>query len=509
MFTLDTFQVLLADQGFERPNIDWHAVSPELVLLAGGALVTLVDVIGLEKTRRFIPMLTGLVFLAALIPIVTLFQAGDLPRTMFDSAYIVDGYSLVLKVMFLLAAYVVVLMGADYLVDGDYYDSEFYQLIMASVLGAVVLASSRDFLFIFLSIELVTIPAYMMAAWRKKDLKSNEAGLKYMLMGVFASSILLFGVSWVYGTTGSTNFKEILSLDIINGSPNASGLTYVLGLGTIFVLVGLCFKVSAVPFHTWAPDTYEGAPTPLTAYLAVVSKAAGFVGLIAVVKLFVQLNNGTSNIVQIFMWVIAAITMTVGNLIAMRQQNIVRMLAYSGIAQAGYMLAPFVVVDNLALATSSIVNYLLIYSAMNLGAFTVVIIVARRTGSGDINSYAGLFKYAPGLAVAMTLFLFSLIGLPPTGGFIAKFRIFEVLLWSSPDENTSWMALSLAVLVAVNSVIAAYYYLNVVKQMWFMPALGDDSAIKVPISLKVALILTLGFTLIFGLSNLAPALSEL
>ena len=482
---------------FNRPAIDWHAFAPELIVLGWGALVTLIDIIGLERSRRFMPGLTGIGFLLALIPVLTLWDQGDdLPRILFDGAYVVDHYALVLKGLFLLSAYVVVLISTNYMAEGDYYDSEYYQLLAASVLGMLVMSSARDLVSIFIALELVSIPAYLMAAWRKRDLKSNEAGLKYMLMGVFASGIMLYGMSMLYGAAADTRLSVIAEKLVDNSSS-----PFVV-IGAVFTLIGFAFKVSAVPFHTWAPDTYEGAPTPLTAFLAVSSKTAGFVGLISIVLFALP---EVSDVVQPLMWVLAAATMTMGNLIALRQTNVVRMLAYSGIAQAGYMLAPLAVYGEVPDSVqSSIVTYLLIYAAMNLGAFAVVIVAARKTRSGEIESFGGMFRYAPGLTAAMTAFLFSLTGIPPMGGWFAKFQIFNALL----EPGTFW-GTTLALIAAVNSVIAAFYYLNVAKYMWFLPAPdGDHSPIRIPPTLVAAIAMTLAFTLVSGLALLVPDITD-
>lgn len=494
---LATIATLAAE--IERPSIDWHAIAPELVLLGGGALVTVIDLIWLERVRKLIPTLTSLVFLVALIPVLTLWaDTGGLPRGLWiidenvpstgvwEGAFVVDNYSLVLKGLFLLSAYVIVLLSTNYMSEGDYYDSEYYQLIAASVLGMLVMSSARDLVSIFVALELVSIPAYLMAAWRKRDLKSNEAGLKYMLMGVFASAILLYGMSLLYGLAGSTLLSDIATtIDIGESRP-------VITLGILFTIIGFGFKVSAVPFHTWAPDTYEGAPTPLTAFLAVASKAAGFVGLInvAIVAFPTQ-----ASVVEPFIWVLAAASMTIGNLIALRQTNLVRMLAYSGVAQAGYMLAPLAVYDGISdRATSAVVTYLVIYAAMNLGAFAVVIIAARKTRSAEVSSFGGMFNYAPGLTLAMTIFLFSLAGIPPVGGWWAKFEVFRVL-----TEGSRASGIALAVVAAVNSVIAAFYYLNIAKQMWFLPAPdGDNSRIVIPPALLAAVGLTVAATIATG-----------
>ncbi|MDH3301474.1 MAG: NADH-quinone oxidoreductase subunit N [Acidimicrobiia bacterium] len=486
-------QIITESAEFTRPHIDWHAFAPELVILGWGAFVTIVDIVGLDRVRRLMAPLTGIGFLLAMIPVLTLRSQGDdLPRVLFDGAYVVDNYSLVLKGLFLISGYVIVLLSSDYMAEGDYYDSEFYQLIAASVLGMLVMTSARDLISIFIALELLSIPAYLLAAWRKRDLKSNEAGLKYMLMGVFASGILLYGMSLLYGLAADTRLSVIG--DTIAGAES----TPILTLGVLFTIIGFGFKVSAVPFHTWAPDTYEGAPTPLTAFLAVASKTAGFVALMNVVFFAFA---GQPDLVEPFMWILAAATMTVGNLIALRQTNMVRMLAYSGIAQAGYVLAPLAVYgDRLGDAQQAIVLYLVIYAAMNLGAFAVVIIAARKTRSGEISAYGGMFRYAPGLTLAMTVFLFSLAGVPPMGGFWAKFFVFKVLT----DGWGLWGTI-LAIFVAVNSVVAAYYYLNVAKQMWFMPAPdGDHSPIVIPPALVAAVAVTIIVTMITGVTGLIP-----
>ena len=257
-----------------------------------------------------------------------------------------------------------------------------------------------------------------------------------------------------------------------------------------------------MPFHTWAPDTYEGAPTPLTAFLAVASKAAGFVGLVSIILFALP---ELSDVVEPLMWVLAAATMTIGNLIALRQENVVRMLAYSGIAQAGYMMAPLAVYGDVPDSVqSSIVTYLLIYAAMNLGAFAVVITAARRTRSGDIESFGGMLNWSPGLTLAMTIFLFSLTGIPPLGGWWAKFQIFNALV--EPGTGAGY---ALAIVAAVNSVIAAFYYLNIAKQMWFLPAPdGDNSPIRIPAPLSSALVITGVITIITGLAIGVPQITD-
>ncbi len=471
------------------PRLDYHALAPEIVLAVGICVVLLVDLIVAEDRKYLVTNVAGLAALASIVPIITLAIDGA-DRSMFGGAYVVDNFALLSKGLFLASTYVVLLMSANYLEEGDYYEGEFSFLLLSSVLGMVVMGSSRDLITMFVALELLSIPAYLLAGWRKRDLKSNEASLKYYLMGVLASAVMLYGMSLVFGIVGKTNLYEIGQ--VMAGS---YGDQPVATVGIFFVIVGFAFKVSAVPFHFWAPDTYEGAPTPVTAFLSVASKAAGFVALIQLV--FIAFL-GRSDVWAPTFWVLAVLTMTIGNLIALRQTNIVRMLAYSSIAQAGYILVPFAVAgDNreaLALSQTAAIVYLLIYTAMNLGAFAIVITVARKTRSGEISSYGGLFTYAPGLTVLMTIFLFSLAGIPPLGGWFAKLYIFLAVLRAG-----SASAIALGVVAAVNSVVALFYYANIARQMWMSPVPdGDRTPIRVPPALGAAMALCAALVIAIG-----------
>ncbi len=483
---------------FVRPPIDWHALAPELTLLAVGALVTLIDVVFLEKGRAISPAVAGLGLLAVLVPIVTLAVDGvaSNPRQAFGGSdiYVIDGYSLILKALFVLIGYMIVLMSTNYIAEGDYWESEYYGMLISSLLGMVMMASARDLISVFVALELLSIPAYLMATWRKRDLKSNEAGLKYYLNGVFASALMLYGMSLLFGVTGSTVLTEIgaalSDADNLIADP-------IVALGIILVIVGFAFKVSAVPFHLWAPDTYEGAPTPVTAFLAVGAKAAGFVALMNLVLVGF---GSRSDIYGPVLWILAALSMTIGNLTALRQDNIVRMMAYSGVAQAGFMLAALSVAGEGAgvadSAVGAVVTYLIIYAAMNLGAFAILLTVARRTGSGQLSSFNGLFQWSPALAVMMTIFLASLAGIPPLGGWYAKFGVFTALI-----EANVWWAYVLAALAAVNTVIAFGYYGKLASRMWFEPSPTefDTAPITVPFALKAALGITTITTIAFGI----------
>jgi NADH-quinone oxidoreductase subunit N len=478
---------LLGADVFTSPTIDYHALAPEIVLAVGICAVLLVDLFVDERQRWVTSTLSGFVLLGAFLPVVTLGVIGDASRSMFGGRYVVDEFSLVLKALFLLAGYVVVLMSSNEIEEGGYHQGEYYVLLLSSVLGMVMMASSRDLVSIFVALEFLSIPAYMLAAWNKRDPKSNEAGVKYYLLGVFASAVMLYGMSLLYGVTGTTLLSEL------GGAITAKGqFSGVESLAIVFIIVGFAFKVSAVPFHSWAPDTYEGAPTPITAFLSVASKAAGFVALVTLIYVaFPQ----ASDVYQPFIWVLSALSMTVGNVLALRQTNIVRMLAYSSISQGGFILMPLAVASDASEASlKAVVVYLVVYAATNLGAFAVVIAVARKTRSGQISSYGGLFGYAPTLGVLMTIFMASLAGVPPLGGWFAKFGAFKAVL----DAGNGW-GNSIAVIAAVNTVIAAAYYVTVMREIWMKPAPdGDVTPIRTPASIQAALVITCSTTIVLG-----------
>ncbi len=479
----------LALFGFDRPRIDYHALAPEIILAGGICLVLIVDLFVAESKRWITSTLAGFTLLAALVPVVTLAVIGDDTRPMFDGRYVIDEFSLIMKAMFLIIGYVVVLLSTNEIEEGGYYQGEYYVLLLSSLLGMVMMTSARDLVSVFVALEFLSIPAYMLAAWRKRDPKSNEAGVKYFLLGVFASAIMLYGMSLLYGVTNSTKLVDIGA--VITTEGKFSGLV---ALSVVFIIVGFAFKVSAVPFHSWAPDTYQGAPTPVTAFLSVGSKAGGFVALVSMVYLTFP---HAENVWQPFIFVLAALTMTVGNVLALKQTNIVRMLAYSSISQGGFILMPLVVAGTKAAETSlkTVVVYLLVYASTNLGVFAVVIAVTRKTRTGLISGFGGLNDYAPGLAALMTFFLASLAGIPPFGGWFAKLNSFRAVL-----EAGTGLGYAIAIIGAVNTVIAFGYYGNLMREMWMKPAPdGDTAPIRTPPSLLAALGITGAATLVLGI----------
>jgi NADH-quinone oxidoreductase subunit N len=481
-----------------NPVFDWHALAPDIAIAATLLAVLVACFVVPDRDAGQISRIAAVGMLVSLIPIVTLAVDGA-DRSMFGGAYVVDNYALALKAFFIVATYITILVSVDYIESGDYYKGEFYFLLLASTLGLSVMASARDLITIFVALELISLPTFILAAYRKHDRMSNEAGVKYYIIGVLSSALMLYGMSLIFGYAGSTRLEEISEF------VTAEGTKPLLTIAIFLSLVGFAFKVSAVPFHFWAPDTYEGAPTPVTAFLSVASKAGGFVALLNIIFFGFYGNSGAgAELWWPIVWILAAASMTIGNLGALRQTNVVRMLAYSSIAQGGFILVPFAAAGiaaangDLSVADSAfgaVVIYLLVYGAMNLGAFAVVIAVARRTRSAEIATYDGLFQTSPGLSVMMTIFLASLAGVPPLAGWFAKFVMFSTTL----EAGGGW-AVSLAVIAAVNSVIAFFYYANVIRAMWFRdPAGADRTPIRVPPALGGAIALTVVATVVVGI----------
>jgi NADH-quinone oxidoreductase subunit N len=448
--------------------IDYHAILPELILAGTILLVLVVDVFLPEKRKSWSMAVALVGVVAALIATLTLL--GD-PRTTFGGSYVIDNFAILFKLFFLSVAVVVLAISLRYVKEGGFYQGEYYFLLLTSFLGCIMMPSSRDLLLLFIALELVSAPGFLMAAFRKRDPKSNEAGLKFFLIGVLSTAVMLYGMSLIYGLTGTTRLDAIArSLAHIPAPQETLALSAIL-----FVVIGFAFKVSAVPFQFWAPDTYEGAPVPVAAFLAVASSAAGFAGLLLL--MFVAFIHQYAFWAPVFA-ALSIATMFLGNLVALKQTQVVRLLAYSGIAQAGYILLPFALVSrDVAVnheAFSASVTYILIYGIMNLGAFAVTIAVSRREPRLLISDFAGLVRRAPLLAVGMTAFMISLAGVPPTGGFWAKILVFKAAI------DRGGIGLWLAVFMLINSVISVGYYFAVPKQMIFEPA-EDTSPMRSPV----------------------------
>jgi NADH-quinone oxidoreductase subunit N len=481
---------------------DYHALAPELILGVTVLAVVFVDLVLPERLKYLAGVTALLGLVAAVFPLVTMAVCGDLSgctdtgaRVMFGGSYVVDDFALVLKGLFLLAGVITMLLSVGYIESDDYYQGEFYFLLLASITGAVIMASSRDLITMFVGLELVSGPAFLLAGWRKGDTRSNEAALKFFLIGVLSAAILLFGMSLVYGLTGELTFSGIATA----AGELGLGSEPAFVLGVVFVLVGFAFKISAVPFHFWAPDTYQGAPTPVAAYLSVGSKGAGVVGMLTICYLaFATVPEVWGPI----LWVLAALSMTVGNLVALRQTDIIRLLGYSSVAHGGFILVPFAMAatyDTVGLqdAFFGSVTYLLVYAFMNLGAFGTVIAIRTRVGSNELADWGGLGRYSPALALMLGAFFFALAGIPPLAGWFAKFVMFRAVIaaFASP-----W-AVVLASIAALNAVIALVYYARVVKTVFMddVPAAVDqDLPTTIAPPLRLALGLTAAMVLVTG-----------
>lgn len=472
-------------------TIDYWAIAPEIILALTIMMVLTAELV-LPRSLKWVTAVVAVMgTILAAFPLVIL-GLSDTTRSMFDGSYVVDDFALVMKGLFLAAGILVMFMSIAYIEADRFYQGEYYFLLVSSILGSVVMSSARDLIILFIGLELVTGPLFLLTGWRKGDTKSNEAALKFFLLGVLSTAILLYGMSFIYGLTGELTFEGIRTASQGLGDEPA----FIMAV--LFIMVGFAFKISAVPFHFWAPDTYEGAPTPITAYLSVSSKTAGFLGLLVVTYLaFPHASNTWGPALGI----LAAVTMTIGNLTALKQTNIVRLLAYSSVAQAGFMLVPFAVAgatdSGVAIgdAFAATLVYIGVYIFTNLGAFAFVIAGANQVKSGLIDRWNGLGTTSPGLAVLGSLFFLSLAGIPPLAGWFAKF----VMFGSAIGAGGTPMVI-LAAIAVVNAVIAFYYYARVVKAMWFDPLPEDAERSKVAIdpALQLALVLTVVFVLAAG-----------
>ena len=453
-----------------QPSVDWHALAPELALTATACIVIVFDLFVPREAKWVAMPLSAAGILGTLAAVVSLIAGDD--RMTLAGTFEVDHFSLLFKGMFCVIGLIVLAISFNYFRSGTYHQGEYYFLLLCSLLGGLVMSSARDLVTIFIAIELISIPAIIMVGLRKGDAKSNEGALKFFLFSVLSSAVMLYGMSLVYGATGE------LQVDAIREAITSADESLII-LSVFFIVVGFGFKISAVPFHFWAPDTYEGAPSPVAAFLSTASKIRGFVGLL--VLMFRAFPTVADNWRPAFV-VLAILTMSVGNLIALRQQHIIRLLAYSGIAQSGYVLVTLALIspgadDANDRAFQPALIYLAIYALMDLGAFAAAVGFAKRGGSYFISDYSGLWTRSPVLAVMMTAFLLSLAGVPPMAGFWAKLFVFFAIVF----ENV-W----LAAIMAINAVVGAWYYLAVVKRMFFDPPELEE-AVDVPYMLRLAM----------------------
>ncbi len=468
--------------------LNFELLIPELILAGVAIVVILLDLMVKSKWWLAVVSIAGIVVSAGF----AIAMWGGSSQSIFNNMLAVDNFAIFFKLLFLVIAALVILASTDYVSKLARFQGEYYALVLISALGMMLMAATTELISIYIALELTSISLYILVGFLK-DPKSTEASLKYLLLGAVASAVLLFGMALVFGFTGQTQLGDIaaaiqsMSLSGVLASPG-------LIVGMVLIIAGFGFKIAAVPFHMWVPDVYEGAPTPITAYLSVASKAAGFAIILRVFFSAFGLPSWLSLDWGLVFAVLAAIGMTVGNIIALSQTNIKRMLGYSSIAQAGYLMVGLATMGLAAASDvagrSGLLFFLASYALTNLGAFIAIIAISGKLDSDLIKDYAGMAKRAPVLALALTLCLLSLIGMPPAAGFMAKFYIFS----GAVQNGLLW----LVIIAVINSVISAYYYLRVVKVMWLgKPA----SETKVPssVALRVALAISCLGVLVLGI----------
>ena len=436
-------------------------LGPELILLCFAGIVLLTD---LFWPRRSLLAGLSLVAMAGSLAWAGSLVARDMRGTAFDGMLVVDDFSLFFAFLFPGVAALVILASVDYAERFSRYQGEYYALILTSTAGMMLLAATTDLIAIFIALELTSISLYILVAFLKTA-PSSEAGIKYLLLGALSTAITLYGMAFLFGLSGSTSLSDIADTVAAANDDTRAALI----MAVVMLTAGLGFKMAVVPFQMWVPDVYEGAPTPITAFLSVGSKAAGFAVLL---RIFFEalgdrfISNDWANMFA----ALAAVSMTLGNVVALTQTNIKRMLGYSSIAQAGYFLLGVAAISanggDLALGASGVVFFLACYAFTNLGAFIAIIAISNQTGSDEIGSYAGMSRRSPLLALGLTVCLVSLTGIPPTAGFIAKVYIFDAAVQS----DLVW----LVIVGVLNSVISAYYYLRVVLQMYAEEPVSDE-----------------------------------
>ncbi|MCF8721003.1 NADH-quinone oxidoreductase subunit N [Nitrospina gracilis] len=454
------------------PEIDLTSLAPVLVLSVFSMMVLLFDLFaGKNKSGLVFISLTGLLMAA-----ISAFAKRDLPVYSFGGAYVVDNLSVFFTCIFCLSSALAILLSIEYNRRERINMGEYYGLILFCTVGMIVLASSTDLIMIFLGIEIVSICLYVLAGIRRYDPHSNEASLKYFLLGAFATGFLLYGMALLYGTTGST--KLVTIAELLNSGEVFSQPMMLMGI--VLLVIGFGFKVASVPFHMWAPDVYEGAPTPVTAFMAVGPKAAAFA---AFFRVFAEGIPELAPSWNMILSIVAVITMFVGNLGAIMQTNIKRLLAFSSVSHVGYILIAIIAKNSLG--SASLLFYMLAYAFMIFGAFGVVILLGRDGNENlDIQNYSGLGFKHPVLAMSMSIFLLSLGGLPPLAGFVAKFYIFQAALKEG--------FVILVVLAVLNSAISFYYYLKVIVYMYMKEPVQEFKLSLTPITMLVIGIGVLG-----------------
>ena len=433
------------------PLYDILAILPLIALVTWTILLIVVD-LAIPKERKWLTALLAAVGLLVCMGL-TIAQIGG-PAVAFNGMVVIDCFAVFLSLLFLGSGLVAIALAHDYLKRMDIDRSEYYILLLFSISGMLLMAIAADLILVFMALELLSIPLYVMAGFARPRLDSEEAALKYFLLGAFSGGFVVYGVALVFGATATTSLGGVVAA-VNGGTANLA----VLLIGAALILVGFGFKVAVVPFHMWTPDVYQGAPSAVTAFMSVGAKAAGFAALL---RVFVTAFPPLAQDIVPVLWALSVLTMILGNVVAIAQSNIKRLLAYSSIAQAGYILAALVPYANGEVsgdAVASALFYLLAYTLTSFGAWAVVIMLEKAEGKGlELKDYAGLGRKYPALAAAMTVFMLSFIGIPPTLGFIGKFYLFRTVIEGG--------YIGLALIGVLTSLVSAYYYLRVVVIMY-------------------------------------------
>ncbi len=449
---------------FLPTGVEYLRLLPEIILTVFGTLLMLLDGVSGDRPRRGV---TGALTVAAIVlALGASIAAGAHPGYAFSNMLIIDGFATFFRVLVLIVALLTVLISFQYLDREHANAAEFFALILFSVTGQCVMAAANELIMIFIGLEISSIATYVLAGFLRDDKRNNEAAIKYFLLGSFATAFLLYGIAWIYGVTGTTNLSQI-RYALLNQDLSSN---YVLvGVAAALMMVGFAFKVSAAPFQIWAPDVYQGAPAPVSAFMSAGPKAAAFA---IFVRVYMTAFQPLSARWEPFVWASALLTMIVGNFAALTQTNIKRMLAYSSIANAGYVMVA--IATHSEIGAAAVMFYLAAYAFMNVGAFAVVTHFARQGERYvDIDDLAGLARKQPVTAGLFTIFLLSFIGVPLTAGFFGKFYIFKAAL----DGGFTW----LAILGLLNSAVAAFYYLRILVIM-YMKDPGEASCELQPLA---------------------------
>ena len=464
---------------FLPTSADYLRFLPELILTLAGVLIMLMEALRPEGRRTN----AGVVAILALVLALPAALMAS-PGPAFQGMLMIDGMATFFRTLVVVVGLLVVFSSTDYLRRENQESGEYYALLLFSIVGQCVMVTANELVMIFIGLEISSIASYILAGYLRDDARNNEAALKYFLLGSFATAFLLYGVAWMYGATGSTNLTEIRR-SLISGAPPPEAL---IGVAAALIFVGLAFKISAAPFQGWAPDVYQGAPAPVSAFLTVGPKAAAFAVLL---RIFFGSLEPIASRWEPAVWVCALATMLVGNFAAIMQSNIKRLLAYSSIAHAGYILVA--VAANSGTGSAAAMFYLAAYAFTNIGAFAVVTYFSRKGEKYvSIDDFAGLAQRQPGMAAMLAIFLLSLIGVPLTGGFFGKFYIFKAAL----DAHLVW----LVVIGLLNSAVAAYYYLRILVVMYMRePGESVESLPPAGALLQIAVYGSAAGTLILGI----------